>query len=232
MKKGFTCSPYDLLHAGHVTMLRECKENCDYLIVGLNVNPMKRNKYPVQSVMERHTQLAAIKYIDEIIPYYGEADLLDLLELVQPDVRFIGDDYKGKDFTGDQLNIPVHYNSRNHKYSTYELKERIVHETDILDGNTIRDNDTYRVIDNTSLEEMTISTTSLHPKQSTSGHSHEDQEEVYHFLSGSGLIMIDNVQHVAEAGKTFTIAAGAYHRVENTSAHDDLAFFCVFGGKR
>jgi glycerol-3-phosphate cytidylyltransferase len=77
MKIGFTCSSFDLLHAGHVMMLKESKDNCDYLIVGLNVNPCKGGKFPVQNVVERYTQLHAVQYVDEIIPYNSESELID-----------------------------------------------------------------------------------------------------------------------------------------------------------
>ena len=91
MKKiGFTCSSFDLLHAGHIAMLRESKENCEWLIVGLNVNPV--NKSPLQSVVERFTQLSAVKYVDEIVPYNTEEELIDLIQLYRIDIRFIGED--------------------------------------------------------------------------------------------------------------------------------------------
>ena len=90
MKKiGFTCSSFDLLHAGHIAMLRESKENCDWLVVGLNVNPKKgvSQQYPVQSVVERYTQLSAVKFVDEIVPYVSEQDLEDILKSFKIDVR-------------------------------------------------------------------------------------------------------------------------------------------------
>ena len=79
-KLGFTCSSFDLLHAGHIAMLKESRSNCDRLIVGLNVNPKKDGQYPVQSVVERYTQLSAVKYVDEIVPYNTEQELIDLIQ--------------------------------------------------------------------------------------------------------------------------------------------------------
>lgn len=100
---GFTASTFDLLHAGHVSMLREAKEQCDYLICGLQVDPSidrpEKNK-PVQTLVERYTQLAGIKYVDEIIPYQTEEDLEDILKMVNIDLRIIGSEYKDKTFTG------------------------------------------------------------------------------------------------------------------------------------
>ena len=119
---GFTASGFDLLHVGHIQMLRECKENCDYLIAGLNLNPTKR--VTTQSAMERYIQLQACKYVDEIIPYESEKDLENLLLLKVIDKRFLGEDYLGRGFTGDHLDIDIHYNDRNHGYSSSELRER------------------------------------------------------------------------------------------------------------
>ena len=124
---GFTCSCFDLLHAGHILMLEECYNNCKFLYVGLQTDPTidrpEKNK-PIQSYFERYEQLKAIKYIDEICPYETEADLIVLLKSIDPDVRIVGQDYKDKNFTGDDLDIAIHYNKR-YGYSTTELKSRI-----------------------------------------------------------------------------------------------------------
>jgi glycerol-3-phosphate cytidylyltransferase len=127
-KIGFTCGTFDLSHAGHYLMLKESKENCDYLIVGLQVDPSidrpEKNK-PVQTLKERKIQLSACKYIDKIIVYKTEADLLKLLKKLKPNVRFIGVDHKGKSFTGETLPIKIFWNKRNHKYSSRNLRERV-----------------------------------------------------------------------------------------------------------
>lgn len=128
MRRGFTASAFDLLHSGHVAMLEEAKTQCDYLIVGLHTNPQidrpNKNK-PVQSTMDRFIQLKGCRYVDEIIPYDTEADLINLLQMLRPDVRIIGEDYKDKDFTGKDLGIPIYYNKRKHLYSTTALREKI-----------------------------------------------------------------------------------------------------------
>ena len=126
---GFTCSCFDLLHAGHILMLQDAKEQCDYLVVGLQTDPTidrpdTKNK-PIQSLEERRIQLEAVKYIDEIIEYETEDDLYKLLQEIKPDVRIIGADYKGKEFTGDDLDIPLYYNDRFHNWSTSGLREKI-----------------------------------------------------------------------------------------------------------
>tara|TARA_A200000159_G_C7337139_1_gene345564 strand:+ start:5200 stop:5655 length:456 start_codon:yes stop_codon:yes gene_type:complete len=126
---GFTCSTFDLFHAGHVVMLQESKSLCDYLVVGLLTDPTidrpdTKNK-PVQSVMERYLQLAACKYVDEIIPFGSEQDLVDLILTINPDIRIVGEEYKGTDHTGVGL-CPIHYNKRRHSFSTTQLRERVL----------------------------------------------------------------------------------------------------------
>ncbi len=128
MRIGFTCSTFDLLHAGHILMLKEAKAQCDYLIVGLQTDPTidraTKNK-PVQSITERFIQLEAVKYIDEIVVYATEDDLIQILKAYNIDVRILGEDYKDKPFTGNDLPIEVYFNKRTHKYSTSELRSRI-----------------------------------------------------------------------------------------------------------
>ena len=132
MKIGFNCSSFDLLHAGHVTMLKMEKQLCDYLIVGLQVDPTVdrpgiKNK-PVQSVYERYVQLQACKYVDEILVYETEFDLLQLLKTQKIHIRFLSDEYLNRDFTGKQWcianGIELHYHKRDHIYSSSELRKR------------------------------------------------------------------------------------------------------------
>tara|TARA_Y100001963_G_scaffold155357_1_gene246290 strand:- start:656 stop:1090 length:435 start_codon:yes stop_codon:yes gene_type:complete len=127
-KIGFVCSCFDLLHAGHILMLKDAKSQCDYFVVGLQTDPTidrpEKNK-PIQSLKERKIQLEAVKYIDDIFVYDTESDLYDLLKLVKPSVRILGSDYKGKSFTGDDLNIPIYYHERNHDYSSSDLRRKI-----------------------------------------------------------------------------------------------------------
>jgi glycerol-3-phosphate cytidylyltransferase len=129
---GFTCSTFDLLHAGHILMLAECKTVCDYLIVGLQSDPSidrpdVKNK-PVQSVVERYVQLSAVKFVDEIIVYDTEKDLEDLLMFLPITMRICGEEYKEKHLTGrdicDNRGIKTYYNSRTHRFSSSELRQR------------------------------------------------------------------------------------------------------------
>ena len=132
MKIGFTCSTFDLLHAGHVQMLREAKEQCDHLICGLQIDPSidrKEKNSPVQTLVERYTQLIALSYVDEIIPYQTEKDLEDILEMYQIDIRILGDEYREKDFTGKDIcqerDIDLYFNKRDHRFSTTDLRNRV-----------------------------------------------------------------------------------------------------------
>jgi glycerol-3-phosphate cytidylyltransferase len=103
-------------------MLREAKEQCDYLICGLNIYP---DKPIIQNVVERYTQLKAVSYVDEIIPYSSELDLLDILALYPIDVRVLGEEYRDKEFTGKSLGIDVYFNKRNHRFSSTYLRRRV-----------------------------------------------------------------------------------------------------------
>lgn len=133
MKIGFNCSSFDLLHAGHVTMLKMEKELCDYLVVALQVDPTidrpgTKNK-PCQSVYERYVQLQGCKYVDEILVYETEYDLLQLLMTQTIHIRFLSEEYINRDFTGKQYcidnDIELYYHKRQHRYSSSELRARV-----------------------------------------------------------------------------------------------------------
>lgn len=132
MRTGITFSSFDFLHAGHVQMLREAKTQCDYLIACLQSDPTidrpEKNK-PVQTMVERYVQLKGISYVDEIIPYQTEEDIIDILKLYVPDIRIIGDDYRWRDFTGKEtcreIGTEIYYNKREHRFSTTGLRERV-----------------------------------------------------------------------------------------------------------
>lgn len=131
---GFTCSTFDLFHAGHIIMLKEAKQQCDYLIVGLQTDPTidrpdTKNK-PVQSMFERFVQLQACKYVDEIIPYSTEKELVDIFLSYPINVRILGNEYEHREFTGRQecidRGIKFYFNTREHSFSTTELRQRVV----------------------------------------------------------------------------------------------------------
>lgn len=132
-KVGITFSAFDLLHAGHITMLEEAKRQCDYLICGLQTDPTidrpEKNR-PVQTVVERYIQLKGCKFVDEIIPYATEQDLEDILRSFKIDVRIIGDEYKNKNFTGrtycEEKGIELYFNIREHRFSSTSLRQEVI----------------------------------------------------------------------------------------------------------
>jgi glycerol-3-phosphate cytidylyltransferase len=136
MKIGITCSTFDLLHAGHVMMLREAKSQCEYLIAALQVDPSfdrTEKNSPVQTLVERYVQLHAVKYVDEIIVYQTEKDLEDILEMYPIDVRILGEEYKDKDFTGREIckrrGIHLYFNKRDHRFSSSGLRKRVAEKS-------------------------------------------------------------------------------------------------------
>ena len=133
MKVGITFSTFDLLHAGHVAMLRDAKSQCDYLIVGLQSDPTidrpDTKNSPVQTMFERYLQLKAVEYVDEVIPYQTEQDLEDILQTLNINVRILGEEYRDKDFTRKETckrrDIKLYFNKRDHRFSTTDLRNRI-----------------------------------------------------------------------------------------------------------
>ena len=132
MKVGITFSTFDLFHAGHVKMLEEAKHQCDYLIVGLQLDPSidrPEKNGPSQSIIERYIQLKGSKYVDEIVPYVTEQDLEDILRSFKLDVRIIGVEYEDKKFTGkgycEEKGIEIYYNSRDHRFSSSGLRRQV-----------------------------------------------------------------------------------------------------------
>lgn len=137
---GITASTFDLLHAGHVAMLREAKTQCDHLICALQVDPSidrSEKNPPVQTLVERWTQLDGVKYVDEIIPYQTEKDLEDILQMYNLDIRVIGEEYKNGKFTGRAIcaarGIEIYFNKRDHRFSTSDLRLR-VQQAQMLDS--------------------------------------------------------------------------------------------------
>lgn len=135
---GITCSTFDLLHAGHIIMLEECKKYCDFLICALQVDPTidrKEKNKPVQSLVERYIQLESVSYVDKIIPYSTEEELITIFSALDLDVRIIGEEYKDKEFTAKNIcqkrGIKLIYNKRDHNFSTTNLRNLIYsQETD------------------------------------------------------------------------------------------------------
>lgn len=133
---GIVTSCFDLLHAGHVMMLREAKTQCNHLIAALQTDPTldrpEKNK-PIQTLVERYIQLSAVKYVDEIVCYQTEKDLEDIMEMFPIDVRILGAEYKDKDFTGREIckrrGIRLYFNTRDHRFSSSDLRKRVVDQS-------------------------------------------------------------------------------------------------------
>ena len=132
MKIGITFSAFDLLHTGHIKMLEEAKSKCDYLIVGLQLDPSFERpdkNTPTQSIVERYVQVKSCKYIDEVVPYVTEQDLIDILSSFNINLRIIGYEYKEKDFTGKdyclEKGIDIYYNKREHRFSSSALRKQV-----------------------------------------------------------------------------------------------------------
>jgi glycerol-3-phosphate cytidylyltransferase len=131
MKVGFACGVFDLFHAGHVLMLQECKANCDYLIVALNraenisekINPGKQK--PIFTIEERVLIMKACRFVDEVMTYNTEDELLDILKTKNINIRFLGEDYRGKAITGSELNMELYYTDRSHGLSTSLYKSKL-----------------------------------------------------------------------------------------------------------
>ena len=134
MIRGFIAGNFDVIHPGYIKTFKTCKENCDHFTILLHTDPTieRPNKLkPVLSVDERIEVLSSIKFIDDVQVYTYEKDLIQLIENNKFDIRFLGDDYINKDFTGKSLNIPVHYISRNHGWSTTKFKNLITKSFEI-----------------------------------------------------------------------------------------------------
>jgi glycerol-3-phosphate cytidylyltransferase len=142
-KIGFTAGNFDLLHPGYIYTFETAKEHCDYFMVFLQRDPSETRytKYkPVIPLYERYKTLMAIKYIDEVVTYQTEEDLINLMEFYKPDVRILGDDYIGKRFTGDNMPIEVIYTTRSHNWSTTRIKDLITKQTILQNPSIVEDN--------------------------------------------------------------------------------------------
>lgn len=139
---GFTCSCFDLFHAGHYLMLKDAKKQCDILVVGLQTDPTLDESYrmetegknknkPIQSWEERLEQIQGCRYVDYVVKYSTEEDLLQILIKLNPEVRILGSDWQGKPYTGHELSIPIHWHNRDHDWSTSNLRKRI-YEAEVL----------------------------------------------------------------------------------------------------
>ena len=151
-KIGITCSTFDLFHAGHVIMLEEAKRQCDYLIAAIQVDPTidrKSKNKPVQSIIERQIQVSSCKHVDEIIVYSTEKELEDFFMALPIDIRILGEEYKDTDYTGKDIcmkrGIELHFNKRDHFFSSSDLRQRVFDVETKKRGLTWQENNTTNV---------------------------------------------------------------------------------------
>ena len=151
-KIGITCSTFDLFHAGHVIMLEEAKRQCDYLIAAIQIDPTidrKSKNRPVQSIIERQIQVSSCKHVDEIIVYSTEKELEDIFMALPIDVRILGEEYKDTDYTGKDISmkrgIELHFNKRDHFFSSSDLRQRVFDIETKKRGLTWQENNTTNV---------------------------------------------------------------------------------------
>lgn len=146
MKIGITFGVFDLLHLGHLVMLEEAKRHCDYLIVGLKTDSSDADagEAAAQTVVERYIKLEGCQFVDQIIPYESERELMDILQSLAVDIRFVGEEYKNQDFTGkrycEQEGITIHYTKRKHRFSSDALRS-IVTEKELAKSMALRSKD-------------------------------------------------------------------------------------------
>lgn len=128
---GFIAGSFDVIHPGYIYMFEESRNNCDYLIVALQDDPTierPEKLKPILTLSERIKILRSIKYIDVVVTYNTEEELYGFLKSVEPNIRFLGDDYKDKKITGSDLEIPIHYLDRSHGWSTTKFKKEIYNQ--------------------------------------------------------------------------------------------------------
>tara|TARA_R110000824_G_scaffold7737_1_gene34996 strand:+ start:1798 stop:2229 length:432 start_codon:yes stop_codon:yes gene_type:complete len=134
---GFTCGAFDLMHAGHMIMMKDARSVCDKLIVAIQSDPSIDRAYknrPVQSYEERIIMVEGCKYVDEVVLYHTEEDLLNILKDIEPDIRILGSDYKNTTFTGQELPIEIYYHNREHNWSSSGLRERVYYAERLQNG--------------------------------------------------------------------------------------------------
>ena len=134
---GFTCAAFDLMHAGHMIMMKDARSVCDKLIVAIQSDPSIDRAYknrPVQSYEERIIMVEGCKYVDEVVLYHTEEDLLNILKDIEPDIRILGSDYKNTTFTGQELPIEIYYHNREHNWSSSGLRERVYYAERLQNG--------------------------------------------------------------------------------------------------
>ena len=213
MIKGVIAGNFDVLHPGYVDMFKEMKRHCDCLVVLLHEDPSLERPdklKPVLSVAERIFMLTDLGLADEIITYKYEAILYDLLQVGQFDIRFLGDDYKGKPFTGDDLKIPIHYLDRDHGWSTTKFKTLVANSLKEVDERPWGKYEVLLDADNVKVKRITVN-----PGQRLSYQYHNKRKEQWTIVEGNLTIVLDDEKVFRNKGESITIPLGAKHRAWN-----------------
>ena len=213
MIKGVIAGNFDVIHPGYVDMFKEMRQHCDVLVVLLHEDPTleRPNKLkPVLSVAERVFMLKDLKLADDVITYKYEAVLYDLLKLGQFNIRFLGDDYINKPFTGDDLKIPIHYLNRDHGWSTTKFKTLVANSLKEIDE---RPWGKYEVLLDTDY--CKVKRIYVKPGQKLSYQYHEHRKEFWTVVKGNLSIVLDDLKTFRKAGQSIRIPLGAKHRAWN-----------------
>tara|TARA_B100000683_G_scaffold47110_1_gene43937 strand:+ start:337 stop:1071 length:735 start_codon:yes stop_codon:yes gene_type:complete len=211
--KGVIAGNFDIIHPGYVYMFNEMREHCDNLIVLLHEDPsLERPEKlkPALSVSDRIDMLQGLGLCDDIVTYKYEAVLYDLLRIGSFDIRFLGDDYKDKPFTGDDLNIPIHYLSRDHNWSTTKFKTLISNSLKEVDERPWGKYEVLLDVDNVKVKRITVN-----PGQRLSYQYHNKRKEQWTIVEGNLTIILDDEKVFRNKGESITIPLGAKHRAWN-----------------
>tara|TARA_B100000609_G_C17210287_1_gene433398 strand:+ start:379 stop:1113 length:735 start_codon:yes stop_codon:yes gene_type:complete len=211
--KGVIAGNFDIIHPGYVYMFNEMREHCDNLIVLLHEDPsLERPEKlkPALSVSDRIDMLQGLGLCDDIVTYKYEAVLYDLLRIGSFDIRFLGDDYKDKPFTGDDLNIPIHYLSRDHNWSTTKFKTLISNSLKEVDERPWGKYEVLLDADNVKVKRITVN-----PGQRLSYQYHNKRKEQWTIVEGNLTIVLDDEKVFRNKGESITIPLGAKHRAWN-----------------
>ena len=211
--KGVIAGNFDIIHPGYVYMFNEMREHCDNLIVLLHEDPsLERPEKlkPALSVSDRIDMLQGLGLCDDIVTYKYEAVLYDLLRIGSFDIRFLGDDYKDKPFTGDDLNIPIHYLSRDHNWSTTKFKTLISNSLKEVDERPWGKYEVLLDADNVKVKRITVN-----PGQRLSYQYHNKRKEQWTIVEGNLTIILDDEKVFRNKGESITIPLGAKHRAWN-----------------
>jgi cytidyltransferase-like protein len=227
MIKGVICGNFDAMHPGYIQMFNEMKKHCTTLVVLLHTDPSIERSHklkPVLSADERRDMLMSLEDVDDVIRYTYEFQLLDLLKMGEFDIRFLGDDYIDKPFTGDELKIPIHYLDRSHGWSTTKFKTLIANSLKEVDE---RPWGKYEVL--LDAPDVKVKRITVNPYSRLSYQYHEERREQWTVVSGILTVILDDERVFRSPGESIKIPLGAKHRAWNET-HEPVVFIEVQTG--